>query len=74
MKTDQVMINAVRNMARRRYDQRVSLESRILGAFAAEVLLPLMTERANTNAYKSARRGLIDRGRDLSEHEPQTQA
>jgi len=64
MKTDPVMINAVMNMAKRQYDQTASDEARTLGSFAANVLLPLMTKRANTNAYKSARRGLIERGRN----------
>lgn len=64
MKTDPAMINAVVNMAKRQYDEKASPEARTLGAFAANVLLPLMTERASTNAYKSARRGLIDRGRN----------
>jgi hypothetical protein len=68
MKTDPIMIKAVMNIAKRQYDEKVSPEARTLGAFAANVLLPLMTERANTNAYKSARRGLIDRGRNPNEH------
>lgn len=68
MKTDPAMIKAVLNMANRQHDEKASPEARTLGSFAANVLLPLMTERANTNAYKSARRGLIDRGRNPNEH------
>jgi hypothetical protein len=68
MKIDPAMINAVMNMAKRQYDHNASPDARTLGAFAANVLLPLMTERANSHAYKSARRGLIDRGRNPNEH------
>lgn len=67
MKIDQNMINAVLGMARRRYDPNASPEAAALGAFAADVLLPLMTERANTNAFKTARQRLIERGRNATQ-------
>lgn len=64
MKIDPAMVAAVLNMTKRRYAPDASPEAAALGAFAADVLLPLMTERANSGAYKTARRGLIERGRN----------
>lgn len=64
IKIDAPMIAAVVNMTKRRYAPDASPEAAALGAFAADVLLPLMTERANSNAFKTARQGLIERGRN----------
>lgn len=64
MKSDPAMINAVVSLTKRRYDPKASPEIAALGAFSADVLLPLMTERSNTNAFKMARQRLIERGRN----------
>lgn len=67
MKTDPAMIQAARKLATLAACQEASPEARAVAAFTRSVIVPLMTERANSNAYKTARGHLIARGRNAAE-------
>lgn len=76
MKVDQAIIKAVMNLGNMQHDPNVSEPNRAIGEFCATVLMPLITTRSNSNAYKLAKRSLLERGRHArrqiteSSHDP----
>lgn len=66
MKPDQAIIKAVLNLSNMQFNQNTTESNRALGVFCAAVVLPLITARANSNAYKMAKHILIERGRNAA--------
>lgn len=66
MKIDQSIIKAVTNLSNLQYDQNTTDSNRAIGAFCANIMMPLITARSNSNAYKLAKKSLIERGRNAA--------
>lgn len=64
MKPDQAIIKAVVNLSNMQHDPNVSPANRAIGEFCSNVVMPLITARSNSNAYKQAKRSLLERGRN----------
>ena len=64
MKPDQAIIKAVLNLSNMQHDPNVSTASRAIGEFCSTVVMPLITARSNSNAYKQAKQSLLERGRN----------